>query len=145
MTPEEFDKMAAEEEFILTLTSAGYGKRTSAYEYRITSRGTQGVTNIKTDEGKRAATVVASMPVKEGEHLMLVTDGGQLIRTRVDQIRIAGRATMGVIVFRTDKNEKVVSATCFDGMEDEDIVEEISENVETTENNSEPQEVKNEN
>ena len=103
----------------MTLTSAGYGKRTSAYEYRITSRGTQGVTNIKTDEGKRAATVVASMPVKEGEHLMLVTDGGQLIRTRVDQIRIAGRATMGVIVFRTDKNEKVVSATCFDGVEEE--------------------------
>ena len=119
LSPEEFDKMAQEEEFILTLTSAGYGKRTSAYEYRITSRGTQGVTNIKTDEGKRAATVVASMPVKEGEHLMLVTDGGQLIRTRVDQIRIAGRATMGVIVFRTDKNEKVVSATCFDGVEEE--------------------------
>ena len=63
LTPAEFDKMAAEEEFILTLTSAGYGKRSSAYEYRITSRGTSGVVNIKTDEGKRAADVVASMPV----------------------------------------------------------------------------------
>ena len=120
LAPEEIDKMATEEEFILTLTSAGYGKRTSAYEYRITSRGTQGVTNIKTDEGKRAADVVASMPVKSGQHLMLVTDGGQIIRTRVDDIRIAGRSTMGVIVFRLGKDEKVVSATCVDDMGDEE-------------------------
>ena len=130
LTPEEIEKMAADEEFVLTLTSAGYGKRTSAYEYRITSRGTQGVTNIKTDESKRAADVVASMPVKTGDHLMLVTDGGQLIRTRVDDIRIAGRATMGVIVFRLGKNEKVVSATCVADMGDED---EESENTEATE------------
>ena len=98
----------------------------------------QGFINIKTDEGKRAATVIASMPVKENEHLMLVTDGGQLIRTRVDQIRIAGRATMGVIVFRTDKNEKVVSATCFDGMEEESDLEEAmtpEENSTTSEEN----------
>ena len=120
LTAEEFDKMAADEEFILTLTSAGYGKRTSAYEYRITSRGTQGVTNIKTDEGKRAAHVIASMPVNKEDDLMLVTDGGQLIRTRVNDIRIAGRATMGVIVFRLDGKEKVVSATTVPNMgEDE--------------------------
>ena len=131
LTPEEFDKMAADEEFILTLTSAGYGKRTSAYEYRITSRGTQGVTNIKTDEGKRAADVIASMPVKSGDHLMLVTDGGQLIRTRVDDIRIAGRATMGVIVFRLGNDEKVVSATCVADMGDEE--EGGEESVENTE------------
>ena len=131
LTPEEIDKMAADEEFILTLTSAGYGKRTSAYEYRITSRGTQGVTNIKTDEGKRAADVIASMPVKSGDHLMLVTDGGQLIRTRVDDIRIAGRATMGVIVFRLSKDEKVVSATCVADMGDEE--EGGEESVENTE------------
>ena len=78
------------------------------------------MTNIKTDEGKRAADVVASMPVKSGQHLMLVTDGGQIIRTRVDDIRIAGRSTMGVIVFRLGKDEKVVSATCVDDMGDEE-------------------------
>ncbi len=130
LTAEEFDKMAADEEFILTLTSAGYGKRTSAYEYRITSRGTQGVTNIKTDEGKRAAHVIASMPVNKDDDLMLVTDGGQLIRTRVDDIRIAGRATMGVIVFRLDGKEKVVSATAVPNM-DEDEGETTSEETQT--------------
>lgn len=127
LTSEEFDKMAAEEEFILTLTSAGYGKRSSAYEYRITSRGTSGVVNIKTDEGKRAADVVASMPVPAGSHIMLVTDGGKLIRMRTDDIRIAGRSTMGVILFRLDKNEKVVSATCITDIGDETAEDETAE------------------
>lgn len=119
LTPEEFEKMAREEEFILTLTNRGYGKRSSAYEYRITSRGTSGVVNIKTDGEKRKAQVVASMPVPEGAHLMLVTDAGKLIRMRADDIRIAGRSTMGVILFRLDKNEKVVSATCITDLDDE--------------------------
>ena len=127
LTPAEFDKMAAEEEFILTLTSAGYGKRSSAYEYRITSRGTSGVVNIKTDEGKRAADVVASMPVPAGSHIMLVTDGGKLIRMRTDDIRIAGRSTMGVILFRLDKNEKVVSATCITDIGDDTAEDETAE------------------
>ena len=138
LTPEEFDKMAADEEFILTLTSAGYGKRTSAYEYRITSRGTQGVTNIKTDEGKRAAHVIASMPVNKDDDLMLVTDGGQLIRTRVGDIRIAGRATMGVIVFRLDGKEKVVSATAVPNMgEDEAEIKPEDNIVESNESTTE--------
>lgn len=133
LTPDEFDKMAAEEEFILTLTAAGYGKRSSAYEYRITSRGTQGVTNIKTDEGKRAADVVASMPVPAGSHIMLVTDGGQLIRMRTDDIRIAGRSTMGVILFRLGRDEKVVSATCITDIGDDETAEETAT---TTEENT---------
>lgn len=131
LTPDEFDKMAAEEEFILTLTAAGYGKRSSAYEYRITSRGTQGVTNIKTDEGKRAADVVASMPVPAGSHIMLVTDGGQLIRMRTDDIRIAGRSTMGVILFRLGKDEKVVSATCITDIGDDETAEETADETTT--------------
>ena len=130
LAPDEFDKMAAEEEFILTLTAAGYGKRSSAYEYRITSRGTQGVTNIKTDEGKRAADVVASMPVPAGSHIMLVTDGGQLIRMRTDDIRIAGRSTMGVILFRLGKDEKVVSATCITDIGDDETAEETATTTE---------------
>lgn len=130
LAADEFDKMAAEEEFILTLTAAGYGKRSSAYEYRITSRGTQGVTNIKTDEGKRAADVVASMPVPAGSHIMLVTDGGQLIRMRTDDIRIAGRSTMGVILFRLGKDEKVVSATCITDIGDDETAEETATTTE---------------
>lgn len=119
LTSEEFEKMAQEEEFILTITDKGYGKRSSAYEYRITSRGGVGVVNIKTDEGKRKADVVASMPVPDNAHIMLVTDGGKLIRMKVSDIRIAGRSTMGVILFRLGDDEKVVSATCITDIEDE--------------------------
>lgn len=119
LTPEEFEKMASDEEFILTITDRGYGKRSSAYEYRITARGTSGVVNIKTDNDKRKADVVASMPVPDDAHLMLVTDAGKLIRMRVKDIRIAGRSTMGVILFRLDSNEKVVSATCITDIDEE--------------------------
>lgn len=118
ITSEEYEKMAREEEFILTVTDKGYGKRSSAYEYRITARGTSGVVNIKTDEGKRKAEVVASMPVPNEAHVMLVTDGGKLIRMKVSDIRIAGRSTMGVILFRLDNDEKVVSATCVTDIEE---------------------------
>lgn len=124
LTPEEFEKMASEEEFILTITDKGFGKRTSAYEYRITARGTSGVTNIKMDE-RRKADVVATMPVPDDAHLMMVTDGGKLIRMRISDIKIAGRSTMGVILFRLDKDEKVVSATCITDVEEE--VEEMEE------------------
>ena len=147
LTPEEFEKMASDEEFILTITDKGYGKRSSAYEYRITSRGTQGVTNIKTDDDKRKADVVASMPVPHDAHIMLVTDGGKLIRMRVADIRIAGRSTMGVILFRLDKNEKVVSATCVTDIEDDETLGEtdapVQNNVgEENEKVSDYQEVK---
>ncbi|MBQ8250817.1 MAG: DNA gyrase subunit A [Alphaproteobacteria bacterium] len=121
LSVEEFEKMAQDEEFILTITDKGFGKRTSAYEYRITARGTSGVTNIKMDE-RRKADVVATMPVPDDAHLMMVTDGGKLIRMRVSDIKIAGRSTMGVILFRLDKEEKVVSATCIT-----DVDEEVSE------------------
>ncbi len=128
LTPEEFDKMAQDEEFILTITDKGYGKRSSAYEYRITSRGVSGFINIRTDDDKRKADVVASMPVPDDAHIMLVTDGGKLIRMKVSDIRIAGRSTMGVILFRLDNDEKVVSATCIT-----DIEEDISDVAENTE------------
>lgn len=131
LTPEEFEKMAADEQFILTITDKGYGKRSSAYEYRITSRGTQGVTNIKMDGDKRKANVVASLPVPDDAHIMLVTDAGKLIRMRVADIRIAGRSTMGVILFRLDKNEKVVSATCVTDIEEDETDESLSSTQET--------------
>ncbi len=104
-----FNEMEAGEEFILTVTENGYGKRTSAYEYRIAGRGGQGITNIETS--KRNGHVVASFPVSQADQLVMVTDGGQLIRTPVDDIRIAGRSTQGVTLFKTAKGEHVVSVT----------------------------------
>jgi len=101
-------EFAANEQFILTVTVNGYGKRSSAYEYRRTGRGGQGITNI--DTSARNGHVVASFPVDESEHLMLVTDQAKLIRMEVSDIRIAGRNTQGVTLFRVDADEHVVSA-----------------------------------
>jgi DNA gyrase subunit A len=102
-----FVEMAEKEEFILAVTERGFGKRTSAYEYRITGRGGQGITNIDTSE--RNGGVVAAFPVEESDQLVLVTDGGQMIRFGVDEIRIAGRSTQGVTLFSVGADEKVVS------------------------------------
>jgi DNA gyrase subunit A len=102
-----YAEMGAAEQFILTLTERGFGKRTSSFEYRITGRGGKGIVAMKVN--KRNGNVVGSFPVEEADEIMLVTDGGKLIRTPVDGIRIAGRSTQGVIVFSTAEDEKVVS------------------------------------
>ena len=107
ISPERLIELEAQEEFILTITENGYGKRTSAYEYRITGRGGQGIANIEMSE--RNGPVVASFPVAHNDQIMLVTDGGQLIRCPVDDIRIAGRKTQGVVVFKVAEGERVVS------------------------------------
>ena len=107
----------AAEEFILTVTTNGYGKRTSAYEYRRTGRGGQGITNIVTSE--RNGPVVASFPAHNGEQLMLVTDQAKLIRTTVGDIRVAGRSTQGVTIFKVADDEHVVSAARIEESEDE--------------------------
>jgi DNA gyrase subunit A len=99
--------MKAQEQFILTVTSGGLGKRASTYEYRITGRGGKGLRAHKLTGDAR---LVASFPVKDEEELLLVTDKGQLIRTAVDQIRIAGRATQGVILINVGDDEHVVAA-----------------------------------
>ncbi len=102
----KIEEMAEVEEFILTITENGYGKRSSAYEYRITNRGGSGITNIVTS--KRNGNVVASFPVEVKDHVMIITDKGTLIRTGVDSVRISGRNTQGVTLIKT-KNETVVS------------------------------------
>ncbi len=96
------------EQFILSVTENGYGKRTSAYEYRVTNRGGQGIANIETSA--RNGLVVAAFPVEPGDQIMLVTDGGTMIRSPVDDVRIAGRRTQGVKLFATAESERVVSA-----------------------------------
>ena len=125
---EQFKEMRDNEEFILSVTVTGYGKRTSAYEYRITARGGQGVANMEMSE--RNKEVVSSFPVKDNHQIMMVTDGGKLIRMPVEDIRIAGRKTQGVILFRTAENENVVSVTWLDAEDDDDesdIAEEVNE------------------
>ena len=99
--------MSAAEQFVLTLSEKGYGKRTSSYEYRTTGRGGKGITAMAIT--KKNGKIVASFPVEEADQIMLVTNGGKLIRTPVAGIRIAGRSTQGVIVFDTAEDEKVVS------------------------------------
>jgi len=104
-----FDELHEREEFILTVSERGYGKRTSAYEYRITNRGGKGIANI--DLTERTGPVVASFPVADKDQIMLVTDGGQIIRCPVHDVRIARRQTQGVIIFKVDEAERVVSVT----------------------------------
>jgi DNA gyrase subunit A len=107
LSPERLQQLADAEEFILSVTVKGFGKRSSAYEYRITGRGGQGIVNIATSE--RNGAVVASFPVGHKDQIMLVTDGGQLIRCPVADIRIAGRNTQGVMIFKVAEGERVVS------------------------------------
>jgi DNA gyrase subunit A len=125
LSPERMAEFEGAEEFILTVTENGYGKRTSAYEYRRTNRGGQGITNIETSA--RNGCVVASFPAHNGQQLMLVTDQAKLIRTTVGDIRIAGRNTQGVTLFRVSDDEHVVSAARID--EDEEPETEAEELV----------------
>jgi DNA gyrase subunit A len=108
LSAERFAEMEATEELLLTVTDMGFGKRTSAYEYRVTGRGGQGIGNI-TLAPRNGKTVVATFPVHQGDDIMMVTDAGRLIRVPVDQVRITGRQAMGVTLFRVDKGEHVTS------------------------------------
>jgi DNA gyrase subunit A len=119
LSPERTAELHEKEQFILTVTENGYGKRSSAYEYRRTNRGGQGITNI--DTSARNGCVVASFPARQGAQLMLVTDQGKMIRTTVGDIRIAGRNTMGVTIFRVSDNEHVVSVARIEESDEEEI------------------------
>jgi len=119
LSPERYADLSAREQVILTISQNGFGKRTSSYEYRITGRGGKGIAAMAVNA--RNGKLVASFPVEDGDEIMLVTDGGQLIRCPVEGIRVAGRTTQGVIIFDTAQDEHVVS------------VERISEDGETGE------------
>jgi DNA gyrase subunit A len=101
--------LAEVEEILLTVTDAGFGKRSSAYEYRVTGRGGQGIANITLSAKRNGKAVAASFQVRPGDDVMLVTDGGRLIRVPVDQVRITGRSVMGVTLVRVDEDEHVTS------------------------------------
>ena len=116
---DRYTVMSTAEQLILTISENGYGKRTSSFEYRITGRGGKGITAMATNA--RNGKLIASFPVEDADQIMLVTDAGQLIRCPVDGIRIAGRATQGVIVFNTAEGEHVVSVERI--REDEDAAD----------------------
>ncbi|MDT3686833.1 MAG: DNA gyrase subunit A [Pseudorhodoplanes sp.] len=104
---QRYVEMSAAEQFVLTISERGFGKRTSSFEYRTTGRGGKGITAMAIT--KKNGKLVASFPIEEADQIMLVTDKGQLIRCPVNGIRIAGRSTQGVIVFDTAEDERVVS------------------------------------
>jgi DNA gyrase subunit A len=107
LTQERIGELADAEEILLTVSSEGFGKRTSAYDFRRTGRGGQGL--AAQDLSKRGGRLVGSFPVDESDQILLVTDQGQLIRVPVSQIRVAARNTQGVTIFRTAQDEHVVS------------------------------------
>ncbi|WP_424469616.1 DNA gyrase subunit A [Parvibaculum sp.] len=125
LTPERYAELGAREQFVLTVSENGFGKRSSSYDYRTSGRGGKGIIamTVTTRNGK----LVASFPVEELDQIMLVTDAGQLIRCPVDDVRIAGRATQGVTIFRTTADERVVSV---------ERVDESSENGDTSESDT---------
>jgi len=107
LTPERYAELGAREQFVLTVSCEGFGKRTSSYEYRTMGRGNRGTNAL--DMSKKNTAVVASFPVEESDHLMLITNLGQTIRVAVSEIGIKGRATQGVTLFRVEQGERVVS------------------------------------
>nr|WP_319485016.1 DNA gyrase subunit A [uncultured Cohaesibacter sp.] len=115
---ERYAEMGAAEQFVLTISENGYGKRTSSYEYRTSGRGGKGIVAMAVNE--RNGRLIASFPAEESDQIMLVTDGGQLIRCPIDGIRIAGRSTQGVTVFKTREDERVVSVERIPEDENED-------------------------
>lgn len=129
------DRMAeleATEQFVLTVSANGFGKRTSSHEYRLTNRGGQGIWNVPSSEDMRAeiGAVVGAFPITETEQLMMVTDQGKLIRTPVHDVRIASRNTKGVTLFKVAEDETIVSVAKLQETEEDDVSDE-TEDVDT--------------
>ena len=122
---EKYAAMGASEQFVLTISENGFGKRTSSYEYRTSGRGGKGIVAMAVND--RNGPLIASFPAEESDQIMLVTDGGQLIRCPINGIRIAGRSTQGVTVFKTREDERVVSVEKISEDDQEDVGEEQGE------------------
>jgi DNA gyrase subunit A len=123
LSADRISELAEKEQFILTVTENGFGKRSSAYEYRRTNRGGQGITNInlKDEFAARNGCVVASFPARQGEQIMLVTDQAKLIRMSVGDISVIGRGSAGSRLFRVADGERVASVAKIDESEEEEI------------------------
>ena len=121
LSPERYAEMGANEQFILAVSENGYGKRSSAYEYRVSGRGGKGIIAMTVTE--RNGDLLAAFPVEESDQIMLVTDGGTLIRCPIDDIRIAGRNTQGVTIFKTEDDARVVSVAHLGETAEDDAAE----------------------
>ncbi|CBI76338.1 DNA gyrase subunit A [Bartonella clarridgeiae 73] len=119
LTDERYAELAAREQMLLTVSEFGYGKRSSSYEFRISGRGGKGIRATDPTKTAEIGKLVAAFPVKAQDQIMLVSDGGQLIRIPIEGIRIAGRSTKGVTIFNTAKGEKVVSVERISDPEDD--------------------------
>jgi DNA gyrase subunit A len=108
LTPSRYAEMGGAEQHVLTVSERGFGKRTSSYEYRTSGRGGKGIIAMAVNE--RNGRLIASFPVEDTDQIMLVTNGGKLIRCPVEGISITGRSAQGVTIFRTEQEERVVSA-----------------------------------
>jgi DNA gyrase subunit A len=117
---ERYEAMKAAEQFVLTVSENGYGKRSSSYEFRVTGRGGKGIRATDTGKVDEIGKLVATFPISATDQLMLVTNGGQLIRVPVDGIRIAGRATKGVTIFKMSDGDRVVSVDWVSDQESDD-------------------------
>ena len=116
LTPERYAQLGAREQFVLTISQTGFGKRTSSYEYRVTGRGGSGIVAI--GMGKKNSAVIASFPAEESDDLMLISDAGQTIRVAVSGVSIQGRSAQGVTVFRVEEAERVVSVERIEDVSD---------------------------
>ena len=127
LSAERMAELAEREQFILSVTINGFGKRTSAYEYRTAGRGGLGITNIETSE--RNGSVVASFPVEPTDQVMMVTDQAKIIRTPIGDVRIAGRATQGVTLFKVADGETIVSVAKMGDTGDDDEAGDVEGDV----------------
>jgi DNA gyrase subunit A len=118
LSPERFAQLEAAEEILLIVSDGGFGRRSSAYDYRVSGRGGQGITNMTFSASKKGTEVAATLQVLAGTDVMLVTDGGRLIRVPVDQVRVMSRQASGVTVLRLNDSERVTSV--FPVMDDGD-------------------------
>ncbi|OUI89137.1 DNA gyrase subunit A [Acetobacter sp. DmW_043] len=128
LTPERFAELEEAEEILLTVSDGGFGRRSSAYDYRVSGRGGQGFTNMTFSANKRGSEVAATLQVLNGTDVMLVTDAGRLIRVPVDQVRVMARQASGVTLFRLNENERVTSVfpVIDDGDEESESSDEAS-------------------
>jgi DNA gyrase subunit A len=127
---DRYQELKAREQFVLTVSVKGFGKRSSSYDFRTSGRGGKGIRATDTSKTAEIGELVAAFPVEEKDQLMLVSDGGQLIRVPVNGIRIASRATKGVTIFSTAKDEKVVSVERISEPESDEDVVDAAEGVE---------------
>ncbi len=130
LSEERFKELQEREQFLLTVTNGGFGKRTSAYEYRVSGRGGMGVTNMTLTK-KNGGEISSCFPVTDDHQVMLVTDQGQMIRMPVDGVRFTSRAAQGVTLFKVAKSENVVSVAWLiadDEEEAQGAQEDIAEN-----------------